>query len=98
MKDREICAKCKWRGTVLARKSQAKIPDYNKQPYIVCDYHAKARKGTCLKVINGKLIDRRGHDFDKCLLFEEGDAVETDADISFGSLKRYGGDKNVNSE
>lgn len=97
MKDREICAKCKWRGTVLARKSQAKIPNY-KLPYIVCDYHVKAGKGTCLKRVGDKIIDRRGYDYSKCLLFEEGDAVDTDTDISFGSLKRYGGDKNVNSE
>ena len=88
MKDKRQCAKCKWRGTISSRTTVTK--DLHREIYynIVCDYGCKARKGTCLKVINGKLIDRRGYDFDKCLLFEEGDAVESDTDISFGSIKR----------
>lgn len=38
---------------------------------VFCNY-ATVEDKTCLTVQNGKTIDRRGEDFNNCLLFEEG--------------------------
>ena len=67
MKNKELCKKCKYRGTIGSRDSSIDS--------IVCDYAATSKNGTCLKNHKGKAVDRRGRDPEKCLLFEEGEAL-----------------------
>ena len=88
MKDKEkLCRKCKWRGTVMSRTIETKELKKPVSSNMSCDYCLKSGEGTCLKTYNGKTIDRRGYEFDKCLLFEEGEA-EPDTNMTFGKGAR----------
>lgn len=77
--DRKLCLRCKYHGTVGSREDKI----YN----VCCDYAALAHDGTCLRREHGEMIDRRGYEFDKCLLFEEGKAAP-DTNITFGKGAR----------
>ncbi len=79
MKNKELCKKCKWRGSFGAKN------DVN----ICCDYAALASNGTCLKKFHAEVIDRRGDSYDECLLFEEGTALERQGSKEFqGAIER----------
>lgn len=71
MKDTKLCARCKYHGYF-----GAKPEDGGSITNVMCDYSGTAHDGTCLKRVNGELIDRRGSKFDECLLFVEGKRVE----------------------
>ena len=68
MKNKVLCRRCKYRGTFGSRNANSKL-------CIVCDYAATANDGTCLKRVKGGIVDRRGNDYDTCLLYEEGCAI-----------------------
>lgn len=67
MKNKELCKKCKYHGTMGNRGKGERD--------ICCDYAATANDGTCLKKVAGKVIDRRGNNYNTCLLFEKGEAL-----------------------
>lgn len=68
MKNKKLCAKCKYRGTIGAR-------DIRNIDNLMCDY-AGVMKETAMKHgKNGETYDSRGEDFNTCLLYEEGEAL-----------------------
>lgn len=67
MKNKELCKKCKYHGTMGNRGKR--------EADICCDYATLAQDGTCLKYMHGEIIDRRGNDYDKCLLFKKGEGL-----------------------
>lgn len=42
---------------------------------LICEYSLCNTKGTCLVEYQGRIIDRRGYDPNKCLLRKKGPAV-----------------------
>ena len=62
------CAKCKYRCTFSGANTGFKVSARN----IGCYYGVISNTGTCLHLVNGKIIDRRGDDYDNCKLFEKG--------------------------
>ncbi len=72
--NKKVCEKCKYRGVFIGNKS------------IHC-YYAGLTSETCLKLVDKKVIDRRGNDPNNCLLFEEGEAMENE-EFKYGS-ERY---------
>lgn len=69
MKNKRLCYECKYHGALGGCNI-----DKNKS-CIICDYAATANDGTCLKRVKGGIVDRRGNDYDTCLLYEEGCAI-----------------------
>lgn len=68
MKNKELCKKCKYRGTIGARTGNGED--------ITCDYFATSNeKRTCLVKGGADVKDRRGDDFNNCLLYEEGEQI-----------------------
>lgn len=65
MKDKSLCLKCKYHGTAGSRIQDGTLQD------IVCDYGAIMHE-SCLRRINGEIVDRRGNETDSCKLFVEG--------------------------
>ena len=65
MKDKNLCLKCKYHGTAGSRIQDGTLQD------IVCDYGAIMHE-SCLRRINGEIVDRRGNETDSCKLFVEG--------------------------
>lgn len=72
MKDKKLCVKCKYHGTIGSRTKDSMADT-------ICGYAAFSHKGTCLKTVGNKLIDRRGYDEGECLLYENGAAVGREA-------------------
>lgn len=68
MKNKEICAVCKYRGTVGAR-------DIANADNVSCDYAGVTGRTALGHGKGGEAFDKRGDDFNVCLLFEEGDAI-----------------------
>lgn len=68
VKDKSLCLKCKYHGTAGSRIQDGTLQD------IVCDYGAITGK-SCLRRINGEIVDRRGNEIDSCKLFVEGKQV-----------------------
>lgn len=59
---------CKYRGTIGARTKD--MTD------VCCDYAATSGEHrTCLTVVHGEVIDRRGDKYDECLLRVEGEQI-----------------------
>lgn len=63
------CAKCKFRCNVSA-SAGAEYKQSNRN--IGCYYGELSHKGTCLQIQDGKLVDRRGDDYNNCKLYEKG--------------------------
>lgn len=59
-RNREKCRKCIYHG---GRISEGVA--------IFCDYSGKADE-TCLKLVDGKVVDMRGNDLEDCKLFDDG--------------------------
>ena len=72
MKDKTLCMTCKYRGTIGSRTKESPVDT-------ICEYAAFSHKGTCLKAVGDKLIDRRGYEKNKCMLYEKGTAVGREA-------------------
>ena len=69
--NRELCRTCKYRGTVGARATTSES-----MGDICCDYGATSEEHrTCLTVVHGEVIDRRGDKYEECLLREEGEQI-----------------------
>ena len=66
--NRRKCMKCKYHGNT-ASDTQAKSVTQ-----VYCNYLSLTGR-TCLKSYKGVTIDRRGYEFDNCLLFEEGEKL-----------------------
>ena len=58
MYDKNKCKTCKYRAMLKG--------------YILCDYSNKSENGTALKRCGKGIIDTRGGDPNKCLLYEKG--------------------------
>lgn len=70
MKNRKLCARCKWRGYFGAKSEIGSVTN------LCCDYSGTAKDGTCLKKVGADVVDRRGDKYDECLLFVEGEKIE----------------------
>lgn len=68
MFNKDKCKKCryhsKYSGGLLVCKGGGELS-------IMCNYLAYAGE-TCLKMVDGKVVDTRGEDPDNCFKFEEG--------------------------
>lgn len=72
--DKKKCKRCKYRG-----RGTGYIVKTGFSP-IHCDY-ARTNDQTCLTRIGKDVIDRRGNDYNNCLLFEEGTPVKESVSI-----------------
>ena len=88
MKNKELCKKCKYRGTIGSRTGARED--------ITCDYFTTSdERRTCLVKGGVDVKDRRGDDFNNCLLYEEGEqigrAMNTEPIIERRMHRRVGG-------
>ena len=65
--NKQKCMKCKYRCTVSSGAG-LKISARN----VACYYGALSNQGSCLTLVKGKIVDRRGDDYDHCKLYEKG--------------------------
>lgn len=61
------CAKCKYRCT-FSGTAGFNVSSRN----VGCYYSVVSNNGSCLHLVNGKIKDRRGDDYDNCKLYEKG--------------------------
>ena len=62
MRNKELCKKCKYKGGT--------------ETNVFCDYSGKTGKTVLRREAKGKVINLRGDDPDKCLLFEPDDGED----------------------
>lgn len=62
--NKQKCRKCMYRKKITSAPVGS----------VFCDY-AGVTDQTCLHVVNGQLVDRRGEDYDHCLLYKTGDPI-----------------------
>lgn len=92
MKDKSLCLKCKYHGTAGSRIQDGTLQD------IVCDYGAIMHE-SCLRRINGEIVDRRGNETDSCKLFIEGKQIGRAKNSSYHVEKKiHRRVRDVNSE
>lgn len=65
--DKKKCKKCKWHGSLVGSGATGTKGVY-------CNY-GSLHRCSCLKRIKGHIVDRRGGDFNNCLLYEKGKAI-----------------------
>ena len=65
--DKRKCMKCVYKCT-MSLGSGAKASPNN----VACYYSVMSNNGSCLELVKGKLVDRRGNDHDNCKLFKAG--------------------------
>ena len=75
MHDKRKCKKCVYHNTLLSGK------------YVICNY-GLITGTTCLTANGRKTTDKRGNDYDRCKLFEEGAMIKDRVDIDYGERVR----------
>lgn len=74
--DKKKCLKCIYHGVGCGGYS---VKDENDRSISVfCNYNAT--EDTCLKNVNGDVVDQRGEDYYNCQLFVEGKALNNGLD------------------
>ena len=71
MFDKKKCKKCKYHAKYSGSRLLSKNEPDSDEEAIMCNY-CSITFDTCLRLVDGKVIDQRGEDPDHCKLFVNG--------------------------